>query len=258
MSILFDQIVFGPVRSRRFGISLGINLLPISYKFCTFDCVYCECGWTKFQQEDRQQLFTREEVVAALDEKCRSLQQRSVRPDNLTFAGNGEPTLHPDFPEIMDATILLRNQYFPQAQITVLSNATQLHRPRIRKALTKADNNVLKLDCGTEEMFRLINRPIGSISLGKIIHDLLLFEGNLIIQSLFVRGEYGGNTIDNTTEKELDAWLGHLQLIRPRSVMIYSIDRHPPVSTILKVPAEELYRIASRVEKLGIPTDVYP
>ena len=258
MSILFDQIIFGPVKSRRFGISLGINLLPTSYKFCTFDCVYCECGWTHFQQEPREKLFSKEEIFRALDEKCRSLSQTSIKPDNLTFAGNGEPTLHPDFPDIMDETIRVRDRYFPLALITVLSNATQLHKPAIRKALQKADKNVLKLDCGTEEMFQRINRPMGPITLEEIIRNLRLFDGDLIIQTLFVRGEHQGKKIDNTTEEELNAWLEHIRLIRPRSVMIYSIDRHPPVNTILKVPAEELYQIASRVGILGIKTEVYP
>jgi len=258
MSILFDQIIFGPVRSRRFGVSLGINLLPTSYKFCTFDCVYCECGWTRYHRDRKQKLFTFGEIVTALEEKCRKLSGSSLIPDNLTFAGNGEPTLHPRFPEIVDETIRIRDHYFSQAQITVLSNATQLHKPSVRNALLKVDNNVLKLDCGTREMFRRINRPLGNITLEKIIHQLQKLDGNLIIQTLFIRGEYQGEQVDNTTEAELNAWMEHLRLIRPRTVMIYSIDRKPPVSTIRKVPAEDLYRIASAVESLGLKAEVYP
>lgn len=258
MSILFDLIIFGPVRSRRFGISLGINLLPTSYKFCTFDCVYCECGWTRYHSDRKQKLFTFGEIVTALEEKCLKLAESSVIPDNLTFAGNGEPTLHPRFPEIVGETIRIRDHHFPQARITVLSNATQLHRPSVRNALLKVDNNVLKLDCGTEEMFRRINRPLGTMTLEKIIHQLQKFDGNLIIQTLFIRGEYQGEQVDNTTEAELNAWMEHLRVIRPQAVMIYSIDRKPPVSTIRKVPAEDLYRIASLVEALGLKTEVYP
>jgi wyosine [tRNA(Phe)-imidazoG37] synthetase (radical SAM superfamily) len=258
MSILFDQIIFGPVRSRRFGISLGINLLPSGYKFCTFDCVYCECGWTRMKDKQREKLFTRDEILTALEKKCRELSAASVIPDNLTFAGNGEPTLHPEFPGIMEGALKIRNSYFPGTQITVLSNATQLHKPAIKNALLKADNNVLKLDCGTERMFRLINRPLGSITLDKIVRQLIRFKGNLIIQSLFIRGEYMGESIDNTTSEEISAWLEHLQDIQPRTVMIYSIDRKPPVGTILKVPKDELYRIAGIVEDAGIRTEVYP
>ncbi|MDD5508543.1 MAG: radical SAM protein [Bacteroidales bacterium] len=258
MSILFDQIIFGPVRSRRFGISLGINLLPTSYKYCTFDCVYCECGWTQHREDRKQKLFTPAEVISAFEEKSRKLVGSGIMPDNLTFAGNGEPTLHPHFHTIVDETIRIRDHYFPKARITVLSNATQLHKSRVRDALLNVDNNVLKLDCGTEEMFRRINRPLGSITLAKIVDLLRNLNGHLTIQTLFVRGTYQGGELDNTTEAELNAWMGHLQQIRPGSVMIYSIDRNPPVSSIQKVPAEELYRIASRVEKLGLKTEVYP
>jgi wyosine [tRNA(Phe)-imidazoG37] synthetase (radical SAM superfamily) len=203
-------------------------------------------------------LFTTAEVIRALEEKCRKLAGSGILPDNLTFAGNGEPTLHPRFHEIVDETIRVRDQYFPQAKITVLSNATQLHKSRIRDALLKVDNNVLKLDCGTEEMFLRINRPLGNITLAKIVGLLRNLNGNLTIQTLFVRGTYLGEEVDNTTETELNAWMAHLQMIRPRTVMIYSIDRNPPVNTIQTVPAEELYRIASLVEKLGLKTEVYP
>ncbi len=258
MSLLFDQVIFGPIKSRRFGISLGINLLPTHYKFCTFDCVYCECGWTRHGDDRKQKLFSPGEVISALEEKCRKLAGSAVTPDNLTFAGNGEPTLHPKFPEIVDGTIRIRDQYFPGAGITVLSNATQLHKSRIRDALLRVDHNVLKLDCGTEEMFRRINRPLGNITLAKIVDHLRNLQGHMTIQTLFVRGWYLGEEIDNTTEAEINAWLEHLRLIRPGAVMIYSIDRNPPVSTIQKVPADELYRIASLVEMSGLKTEVYP
>jgi wyosine [tRNA(Phe)-imidazoG37] synthetase (radical SAM superfamily) len=257
MSILFDEIVFGPVRSRRFGLSLGINLLPTGFKYCTFNCVYCECGWTKVSSYKKIGLFSREEVRKALEKRCSELKVRNTNPDNLTFAGNGEPTIHPEFPGIIDDTINIRDAFFPKAQVTVLSNASMLGKTAIRTALKKVDNNVLKLDCGTENIFRLINRPRGSVTLKKIIDELISFNGSIIIQTLFIRGEYNGIQIDNTTGEEVEQWLKHIGEIRPRLVMIYPIARQTPVATLQKIPYAELEEIAKKVESIGIPAQVY-
>jgi wyosine [tRNA(Phe)-imidazoG37] synthetase (radical SAM superfamily) len=258
MSILFDQIIFGPVHSRRFGLSLGINLLPTTYKYCTFDCVYCECGWTKVDRNKKPgHIFTFEEIAAALEIACQKLKDQKVVPDNLTFAGNGEPTIHPAFPAIIDMTLRTRDLFFPDTRVTVLSNATRLHRPLIRQALMEVDHNVLKLDCGTEAMYRLINRPLPHITLQSIVDQLIRFESDLIIQSMFIRGEHEGRKIDNTTDDEVAAWLDHLVKITPEKVMVYSIDRSPPTSSIHKVPYEDLVLIAGKVEKLGIPAEIY-
>jgi wyosine [tRNA(Phe)-imidazoG37] synthetase (radical SAM superfamily) len=257
MSILFDEIVFGPVNSRRFGISLGINLLPTSFKYCTFNCIYCECGWTKVKSAEKVRLFSRVEVKAALEKKCAELVNSNIYPDNLTFAGNGEPTIHPEFPGIIDDTLAIRNTYFPQAEVTVLSNSSLLHKPAIRAALKKVDKNVLKLDCGTDKMFQLLNRPLGKISLSKIIGYLKSFDGPVIIQTLFIRGEYEGIPIDNTTPEEIHAWLNHIRDIHPILVLIYPIARQTPVATLKKIGSDELQQIAKKVETLGIPVQVY-
>jgi wyosine [tRNA(Phe)-imidazoG37] synthetase (radical SAM superfamily) len=257
MSILFDQIIFGPVNSRRFGVSLGINLLPVTYKYCTFDCVYCECGWTRNKEHRQGRLFSFGQIAEALEMTCIELRNKQVVPDNLTFAGNGEPTLHPSFPAILEMAMEKRDRYFPEARITVLSNATRLHIKAVREALLKADHNVLKLDCGTERMFRLINRPLPKITLQMIVEQLTRFEGHLIIQSMFVRGTLDGEPIDNTEEAEMNAWLVHIRKIAPEKVMVYSIDRFPPAASIRKIPAVELEAIAEKVINAGIPAEVF-
>lgn len=257
MSVLFKEIIFGPLRSRRFGLSLGINVLPDSYKFCTFDCIYCECGWTKNKPIHKPGLFQREEIKKALIRKHEELAERKQIPENLTFAGNGEPTLHPEFEGIIEDTVAVRDKLYPEAKITVLSNASRIHKPSVNRALRKADNNVLKLDCGTEKMFRLINRPSASVSFKRILDNLKTFKGNMIIQSLFVRGEYKGEHFDNTTEEEVAAWIGHLKEINPTHVMIYSIARRPPVDTVYRIPQHELKLIAEKAERQGIKTLIY-
>jgi wyosine [tRNA(Phe)-imidazoG37] synthetase (radical SAM superfamily) len=202
-------------------------------------------------------LFSREEIRSALEERCRELKQQGINPENLTFAGNGEPTVHPDFSGIVDDTLAIRDSYFPKAQVTILSNASLIHKHAVMESMKKVENNVLKLDCGTEEMFRLLNRPLGSITLKKITAGLKSFSGNVIIQSLFVRGEYQGVSVDNTVPAEINAWLQRINDIHPSLVMVYTIDRQTPVNTLHKVTLPELQAIAEKVEALGIPTKVY-
>lgn len=255
--MLFQDVVFGPVKSRRLGISLGINLLPVETKYCTFNCIYCECGWTHDKIKGENKLPEREVVKAKLEEKLKSLLEEGTRPDAITFAGNGEPTIHPQFPEILEDTIQLKNKYFPDAKVSVLSNASTLDKPAIFQALKKSGNSILKLDAGTEEMFRLINGPRSGISLKAIVEKLKEFQGELIIQTLFVRGTLEGKKFDNTAEKELSSWLRHIKAINPKYVMIYPIDRATPLETLEKVPFAELVEIAERVEKIGIRAQVY-
>jgi wyosine [tRNA(Phe)-imidazoG37] synthetase (radical SAM superfamily) len=257
MSILFHDVVFGPVKSRRLGISLGINLLPIETKYCTFNCIYCECGWSHEKIQEGNKLPDRESVRAKLEEKLRSMQESGMRPDAITFAGNGEPTIHPQFPEILDDTVLMRDKYFPDARVSVLSNSSTLDKPAIFQALKKAGDSMLKLDAGTEEMFRLINGPRTGIKLKTIVEKLKAFHGDLIIQTLFVRGTLNGKKIDNTAEPEISRWLEHIRAINPKYVMIYPIDRATPLETLEKVPFAELGKIAERVEKMGIKAQVY-
>lgn len=258
MSILFKDIIFGPVHSRRLGVSLGINLLPVEYKFCTFNCIYCECGWTNKEKRDVSKLPSREVVAENLEKALEEMKSSGRRPDAITFAGNGEPTIHPEFAGIMEDTLHLRDNFFPEAAVTVLSNASTLDRQEIFEALSKADKNILKLDAGTEEMFRLINDPRSRISLGEVVGHLKKFNGNLIIQTLFLRGEYKGKKVDNTTGSELKAWLKLIREIGPKSVMIYPIDRQTPVENLEKVSFDELKLIAQRIEEeAGCRTEVF-
>ncbi len=254
---LFDDIVFGPVKSRRFGVSLGINLMPETMKYCSFNCIYCECGLTDSDQEKHARLFTTAEIIEALQKRFEELKKEGLKPDNITFAGNGEPTLHPGFNEIINRTIELRGQYFPQAQITVLSNSTKLHIPSVKEALLKIDNNVLKLDAGSEHMFRLINRPTSPITLAEIVDRLVDFKGNLTIQSLFLRGIVNNQTVDNTSEEELNLWLGHLKRIKPMLVMLYSFSRETPEKNMESIGKKELLSIGKRLDELNIPYEVF-
>lgn len=256
-TFLFDKIIFGPVKSRRLGSSLGINLLPSTRKVCNFNCIYCECGVTHETTNMENLLPSREDVFKALDQQLAVMKQSGQPPDMITFAGNGEPTLHPSFSRIIDDTIELRNKYFPETQIAVLSNATTIKLPHIRKALLKVDKNILKLDSALDLTVRVHNQPRVKIKVAELTENLKKFNGHLIIQTLFLKGVYNGNIIDNTTPEELDAWLKVVNSIKPSEVMIYTISRDTPEEGKLKkVPLVELNHIATMVNKLGISTQV--
>jgi len=253
---LFNEIVFGPVISRRLGVSLGINLLPEGSKICNFDCIYCECGFNETEVKNRN-LPSGADVKLAVEEKFMKLKAAHDSPDSITFAGNGEPTLHPEFPEIVDDLTGLRNLYFPKAVISLLSNGSTIHRPEIFKTLQKLDNNILKLDAGTEEMFRKLNRYHGTATLHDFVDQLCRFNGNLIIQTMFVKGYFKGELIDNTIPGEIDPWLEYIRRIHPKSVMVYSVARPTPAQELTKVPKAELEWIAGKVRELGIEVNVY-
>ncbi|MBW6534760.1 MAG: radical SAM protein [Mariniphaga sp.] len=255
-TFLFDEIIFGPVQSRRLGVSLGINLLPVNVKVCSFDCIYCECGFTPKKYKEKAILPTRQEVKQKLEEKLQKMAADGQKPDVITFAGNGEPTLHPEFAEIINDTIELRNQLAPKARIAVLSNATMLHKPTVFNALLKVEDNIQKLDSAFEETIELLDCPRGNFNLQKVVEQLKSFNGKVTIQTLFVKGEFKGNTIDNTTEKEISAWLVLLQKIQPKQVMIYTIARDTPIDTLEKIPAEKLDAIAAKVENAGFKVQV--
>jgi wyosine [tRNA(Phe)-imidazoG37] synthetase (radical SAM superfamily) len=254
-TFLFDKIVFGPVQSRRLGISLGINLLPLNRKICNFDCIYCECGLND-KNGGKSTFPTRDEVYNALKNKLLEMGNNHQSPDVITFAGNGEPTLHPEFPNIIEDTLILRNNYAPSAKISVLSNATMLHLPEVVDALKKIDQNILKLDSGIEETIQDLNKPGKKTDIQTLINQFKLFKGRLIIQSLFTKGEVNGKYIDNTRDEDLQKWLLCLEQIKPEMVMIYTIDRDTPYEGLKKIPVSELQMIAGRVSLLGIKTQV--
>jgi wyosine [tRNA(Phe)-imidazoG37] synthetase (radical SAM superfamily) len=248
-TFLFDQTIFGPIVSRRLGISLGINLLPNDSKLCSFDCIYCECGWNPEKGTVKAILPTRVEVAKMLREKLLTMKTGAELPDVITFAGNGEPTMHPDFAGIIDDTLLIRNELCPDARIAVLSNSTMLHKPKVVEALKKVDDNILKLDSGIPATIRLLDQPVGRFDLQKVVGNIKQFDGRLIIQTMFIRGTFKETLIDNTTETELAAWIAILQQVRPRLVMIYTIARDTPANDLRKVSTEELEIIAGRVRK---------
>ena len=255
MTSLYDNIIFGPVRSRRLGLSLGVNLLPIESKLCSFDCIYCECGWNADHPGQRR-FNAREDVRAMLDATLARMVADGTPPDVITFAGNGEPTMHPDFENIIEDTLALRDKHAPAAKVSVLSNATQIHREDVRRALLRVDNNILKLDSAFDATVQLVNKPQGSYTVARTVELLKMFEGKLIVQTMFLRGEYLGHRVDNTTEEEVSAWLKLVASIAPKQVMVYSLDRDTPCQTLEKVEKDELRAIAARVEALGITCSV--
>ena len=246
--MLFGSIVYGPIRSRRLGVSLGINLMPITAKLCTFDCVYCECGWN--QPVSHPSLPTREEVRIALESQLSA----AIEPiDVITFSGNGEPTLHPDFLGIIQDTCALRDQYCPKAKVSVLSNSTQLGRTDVIEALRLCDNRILKLDSAIDATMRLIDKPVNAqLTVKQIAQWLSIFDGDFTLQTCFLRGEYQGQTIDNTTPEELTAWYEMVDYLHPKQVMIYVIDRVTPLETLEKIPAETMEKIAIPLREKGI------
>jgi wyosine [tRNA(Phe)-imidazoG37] synthetase (radical SAM superfamily) len=254
-TFLFDDIIFGPVRSRRLGASLGINLLPVNGKFCNFNCLYCECGWSSGAGENNK-LPTRAEISSRLEEKLTEIRTHHTVLDRITFAGNGEPTIHPEFPGIIDDTVLIRNRLAPGVKIAVLSNASQLDKPGIFEALGKIEMNILKLDSVNDLTVRLINQPPPGYSVKKVIDGMLRYEGRFILQTLFLKGDFKGTRVDNTREEELTGWLEAVKTVRPEMVMIYTIARDTPVQTLQKIMPDKLDSIAAEVRKLGIPVQV--
>lgn len=250
-TIIYPSPIFGPVKSRRLGISLGINLLPADGKVCTFDCIYCECGLNATRRT-KSPLPTREEVAEALEKKLMEMKEHGELPDVLTFAGNGEPTIHPHFGEIIDDTIALRDRLCPAAKVSVLTNATLITRDAVFEALEKVDNNILKLDTVESTYISAIDRPTGKYDVNTIIDRMRAFNGKAVIQTMFLKGEVDGKDMDNTGDSYVMPWIATVKEIAPREVMIYTIDRETPVSGLQKATREELDRIVALLAKEGI------
>ncbi len=238
--MLFGSIIYGPIHSRRLGTSLGVELMPLDHKLCTFNCIYCECGWNT--PVSHPKLPTREDVRAALEARLKE----GMKLDVITFSGNGEPTLHPNFLGIIEDTCALRDQYCPNAKVSVLSNSTQLGRPDVVQALMMCDNRILKLDAATDTMMRRIDLPVNKdLTVAQIVNWLALFHGDFILQTCFLRGEHNGEIIDNTTPDQLEAWYQAVDQLHPKQIMIYVIDRKTPEENLSKISRAEMGSIAA-------------
>ncbi len=251
-TIIYPSPIFGPVHSRRLGISLGINLLPADGKVCSFDCIYCECGFNK-DHRPSQSFPTRALVAQKLEEKLKQMTDEGQLPDVLTFAGNGEPTCHPHFAEVIDDTLQLRDRYCPKAKVCVLSNSTMIHRKEVHDALLRVDDNILKLDTVDAVYINKVDRPNSAYDVRQIIERMKAFNGHVIIQTMFMRGSCNGESVDNTSEEFVAPWLDAVKEIRPQQVMVYTIDRETPAQGLEKASREQLDAIRDRVIALGIP-----
>ena len=230
-----EEVVFGPIRSRRLGSSLGINLLPEKGKICNFDCVYCECGWNKDGRDDTV-LPTAEKVRKALEAKLLQCKAGGIPIDSITFSGDGEPTINPEFPQIIDDTIRLRNQYYPNSKITVLSNATMVHKPEVFAALRKVDNPTMKIDAPTNELIERINHPAPGYDIHRVVEALKQFNGNFILQTMFLKSK----DFDSSSPEVLNGWMDIVRTLRPREIMVYTIDRPTPEVGLQKFTVEEM------------------
>lgn len=241
---IFSTNIVGPIHSRRLGISLGVNLLPKDGKVCSFDCLYCECGWNADHRGGH--LPDADEVMHELETKLQTMHAAGEALDVITFAGNGEPTLHPDFPRVIERTLQLRDQYYPEVKVSVLSNATQIGKEAVRSALLRVDNNILKIDGAFDETVHRIDQPADShYSVRQVIEWMKTFRGQLIVQTMFVRGEHNGQRVDNTTPQEVAAWCDLMREVRPHQIMVYSLDRPTPEPLLTKVSKEEMTQLVA-------------
>ena len=253
-TFLFHDLVYGPIKSRRLGNSLGVNLLPVDKKYCNFNCIYCECGANLGGGGIR--LSRRADIANALSMKLKELHAQGIAVDSITFAGNGEPTIHPDFEGVMEDTVAERNKYYPEAKISVLSNATRIANPDVVKALMLIDNRILKLDSAIEATAKAIDRPVGDYSVARTVELLKSFDGNFTLQTMFLEGNVNGVHINNMTEEEVSAWLEVVKATRPKKVMIYTIDRATPETDLRKASHNELDAIRDRLMASGFDVSV--
>ncbi|MDD4609747.1 MAG: radical SAM protein [Bacteroidaceae bacterium] len=254
-TVLYSSPIFGPIHSRRLGVSLGINLLPADGKVCSFDCIYCECGFNK-NHRTKSDFPTREEVYEALEKRLQEMKSNGPTPTVLTFAGNGEPTCHPMFAEIIHDTMLLRDNYFPEAKVCVLSNASFINRPKVFEALKKVDDNILKLDTIDRSYIQMLDRPSNDYDVDQLLERLAAFNGDVIIQTMFLKGSHKNVSVDNTTDKYVLPWLDAIKKIAPQQVMIYTIDRETPELNLEKALPIELDRIAKLLSDQNISVSV--
>jgi wyosine [tRNA(Phe)-imidazoG37] synthetase (radical SAM superfamily) len=253
-TVIYSSPIFGPIHSRRLGVSLGVNLMPGDGKVCTFDCIYCECGFNADHRPTRRRP-TREEVCKALERQLNKMKKNGEKPDVITFAGNGEPTAHPDFLGIIEDTLVLRNLYFPEAKVAVLSNATLIARENVFKGLMLVDDNILKLDTVNDNYIQHINRPLLYYSAKDQINQMKRFRGHIMIQSMFLKGTYEGKDVSNVSDEYVKPWLDAIRKIKPQRVMVYTIDRETPATELQKATPEELDAIVAKVRAAGFEAE---
>ena len=252
---IYTDNIIGPIHSRRLGISLGVNLLPRDAKICSFDCIYCECGWNRDHRGGK--FPDADAVMEELEAKLREEVAEGRHIDVITFAGNGEPTLHPRFADVIDRTIELRDRYYPKARVSVLSNATRITDPKVHAALLKVDNNILKIDGAFDATIHLIDQPADKgYSVRQVVEGMKSFSGQLIVQTMFVRGRHDGQTVDNTTPEEVSAWCDLMREIRPHQIMVYSLDRPTPEPDLVKVPKEEMAQLVAPLVAEGFNVSI--
>ena len=250
-AMLREETVFGPIHSRHLGSSLGINLLPVNGKICSFDCIYCECGWNRDGKDDKR-LPSAAEVRSALQDKLSALMLEGVRIDSITFSGDGEPTLNPEFPRIIEDTLRLRDVFYPDAKVSVLSNATRVHVPEVFEALRKVDNPIMKIDAPTDELVRLIDNPAPGYSLARTIEALRRFEGEFVLQTMFLRSP----DFDSSSPEVLDGWKAIVRDLRPRKIMVYTIDRPTPMQGLEKFSVERMHSLVADLIEEGFDIDI--
>ena len=249
--MLREETVFGPIHSRRLGSSLGINLLPVNGKICSFDCIYCECGWNRDGKDDKR-IPSASEVRSALEDKLSTLMLEGVGIDSITFSGDGEPTLNPEFPRIIEDTLRLRDVFYPDAKVSVLSNATRVHVPEVFEALRKVDNPIMKIDAPTDELVRLIDNPAPGYSLARTIEALRRFEGDFVLQTMFLRSP----DFDSSSPEVLDGWKAIVRDLRPRKIMVYTIDRPTPMQGLEKFSVERMHSLVADLIEEGFDIDI--
>ena len=246
-----EETVFGPIHSRRLGRSLGINLLPTRGKICNFDCIYCECGWNRDGRGDAV-IPSAAKVRSALEDRLTELMLDGTSLDSITFSGDGEPTLNPEFPRIIEDTLFLRDAYAPSAKVSVLSNATRAHVPEIFEALRKVDNPILKIDAPSDALIAKINQPAPGYELARVIEALERFEGNFILQTLFLRSK----DFDSASPEVLEGWMAIVRHLKPRQVMVYTIDRPTPEKDLEAYSAAQMRSLVQPLIDEGFDIDI--
>ncbi len=256
-TFLWESIAFGPIYSRRLGSSLGINLMPTDEKICTFDCLYCECGWTYEKNLNAREPYPLEIVTDAIHRKLSDCYKNGMKVDSLTFSGNGEPTLYPYFDKVIDFLIPLRDKFYPNAVISCLSNSTMLVNENVAKALRKIENPILKLDAGTQKLLNIINSPIIPVDIELLTELLCTFNGKLVIQTLFFSGEKDGVYFNNAENEEYHSWLDRIRRIKPQRIMVYSLDRETPALNLHKFDKDFLDKIVGELRHEGFLAESY-